>query len=71
MYNERLTELSVHSLEKKKLRGILIAVNCLMEGCRKDQIRFFWMVYSDRTRGNRHKLESKFQLTKRRGRRGE
>ena len=67
-YEDRLRELVLFSLEKRRFQGELInnAYKYLMAESQEDEARLFSVVPSDRTRCNRHRMEhSKFHTNMR------
>jgi len=63
IYQERLRELGLFSLEKRRLRQDLTSVyKCLIGASKEDRVRLL-VICSNRTRGEKHKLKyRKFHL---------
>jgi len=57
-YEERLRDLGLYSLKKRRLREDLVSAYKHLKGrCQEDGARLFSVVPSDRRRGIRHKLK--------------
>lgn len=56
-HEERLRELAMFNLEKKRLGDLINVHKYVKGGCKKGRARLFSVVPSDKTRENRHKLK--------------
>lgn len=65
---ERLSEVGLFSLEKRRIRSDLIYVfKCLKCGSQRDMANLFSAVYGDWTKGNSHNLQHRKFCTNTRG----
>lgn len=49
----------------EKLRGsLIIGFKYLIEGCKENELRLFWVAFSGRTKGNRHKYPQEIHYHK-------
>ncbi|KAJ7411152.1 hypothetical protein WISP_104064 [Willisornis vidua] len=64
-YEERLRELSLVSLEERRLRVDLVNPYKCLQGLSEDGARLFSVMSRNRTRSNSHKLNKKFHINMR------